>query len=1771
MSLLSEAYAPPGVYTRTQYENPLGQALTALKIPVFIGEGNEDLVQTDLEVVRGSSSTVDQRRVDEDETGRAVVSVSATGVVTRGDFDGSLDRFQVQHYPIVTGDGTGTTSNSRTDVSVTINGEPIVVRSVVGATGLVQLAQAPDPGDAVLCTYYFNRTDTLVTDDVSEQVDPDTAVVRAGHGLLDTNSPGSVGGGGGGAETLDIHGDILDTNGAVVVENNNTLNLVIDGSEAQIVIPPRTDYTMSQVAAAITAAAVGTLEGNTFINQYGQSTLMLVSDHSIVVNEGTANGILGLLTGQADTRVATFYTFQGPIVDGSNGGVTTTDPAHVTVKVDGVQVIPSSVDGATRAVTLTVAPMAGATVTIQYYFNSWQDTFDYLAHINVQSVTACGDVPGGTGYTQDSDFILEDDKILWGTATTVESGTHSTGYQYFGERQVTLSLIDNRTFLSACAAVTTTSGGISTASTRDFTLPLSPTLGNGRNTPLGTSLYQTVANGRIDVPVNRPDVVWAYWGWDEQDALDRGRVDVLKVEGNVISLGEDVPVGATVYATFYYNQIEDAEYTLTCVNPGLSGTGTYTVQDALDQDTYGATFNTATKGSQLTGVPIEFPSGSELTPDLRYESVSGSDFVGPVEEIVTVQLATKTATPAKYTVPGYGPYTFIPTYSDHLAVRVRNISIAGTAGLDLQNPSGHDSGFFASLVGDEVEYDGAGIGVVGQSYVIAASQEMVLTVDGTDVEVATGTSGGVAVDIGFFRDAINEAACGHQSTAAGGGVASIILNAAQRRDVLNGYVGWRVVIGNGAAAATAGQFATVTAYNPTTGECTMDGNWAGGAVAAADPYYIYDPDARSAMATVTSFNGPVTLGAGVHNAIHVAYTGDTSGLLDITAALAAGPFATPAAMATEIQTKLAAAIAALVVGSPNHAGLAIEVVANADAEMEFRLQLPGLDSMGFIQFLEAVGGAATDFAPLAGLDVAAAVGGGQAALLQCPIARTYEVPDAVGNMKPYDRLILRNRLLPGHSGWVAPWKVLEQANLSVKVGNDLTGLSTGDLGTPGAVATVAPATTAGYINLLGGMSAVTAEPQVTFYSGAGTRAANDEFSFELDGNPVTVSFTSSANGTATDLGPMSGTSNGSILDQIIDAMAAVPGTPWGNAAAIYNARLVWWDGAGIRLTSAMHDTTSRVVIGQGSANGTLGFSGGTSATRTTVTPKVLAAALMGNRNTASFANWMFDVSGALASLFAHVAIASTVNDAAGQEYLYLQDAPTVSGDLGASSSIALFDTFQSLANALRYDTGLDAESGDGGVGEAALNGFFVTSSNPNGSGSVDESVLNDGTGQDGTVGQTYRDLVTGLTFTILPRGWSSNQAGPWVAYPTGANATFRIDCSKTFTCDANIPNNAIPGVEMKVSNTESVAADDTAIVKTYPRGGQEPAIGDLYYVSYTYQKQDFTTAFYTKLSAIEQNYGPATPDYPVSLATNLCVLNGAVLVGIKQVLKATDSELASLASYRAAIEDLEGVLPGNVRPDIIIPLRGDSTELYSILKRSNAIQSSIRYKSERTSIVGVAAGTTPEEVQAVAQTLSDSRMRVVYPDTVTVSLVDQFNNTSEQLIDGTYIAAALAGSVVSPNVDVATPWTGRKLVGFTQLGRTLDAVEQNQVAVKGVTVLEDQPPFLRVRHGLSTDMSNVLTKVPTVVMIADEVQQRARATLDNFIGVKFLPGVLSQVEGRLSMMLKSLVAAQIISAYTGVNAEVDPEDPTVANVEAYYSPVFPLLYLLLTFHMRSSL
>lgn len=1812
MAFPGSVYAPPGVYTRTLFEDPVQGIASNVRIPLLLGVGSEILRQNSLEVVRGSSSSVDQRVVQEDESGRAVVSISAAGAVTLGEFDGTRDRLQVRNFPIVTGSGTGTVATNSSSINVTVNGRPIVVLSVDGVKGVLQLSSKPLVTDVVRVTYFFNRTDTLITDDLSDQVTADPSVL---YGAVGQNF-----------EVVSGENDVL----SFLVDDASTVSVPISSS-------PLAGWTAAQVAAFVNAAATGTsLVASSAVNNFGQTVLKLSSDRNLKVLAGSANSTLGLTEGVATSRNAVFYTFQRPIVDGTNGGVTTTDPADVTVKVNGTQVIPTAVDGQTGAVTLPFAPESGAIVTCQYYFNSWQNTFDYLQHRGVTDIFLCGITPDRSDYVEGTDFVLKDDQILWGTASLIESGVHTSGSSYFGSSQVSSTLVDVRQYLAECSSVVDSSVNPPVEGRKQFVLPLQPTTGNGRNTPItgGATTFKAVSNGRQDLPTNRPDLVWAYWGYSIADALDRGRVTVTKVdsETSTLTLATPVPTGAKVWATFYYNTIQDQEYTLTVVSPGVSGSGSYTVQNG--DGNYLLTPTWGTKSAGLSTVQVNFPSGSEREPDARFESpFTAADFTGSVEEDVTVTFASQDATLAKFAVSGASPYYLVRGASDNLALNIDN---SGASTFDLSDPTGNGTGFGAVYVGEEVSYDQA-VSASGFFEVQAApAAASTVTVDGTVLtegvdwnigvtDAATATSlasavstvsgvsaqaigavvyitatdsgtagnsitlvsgdanivasgatltGGSVFGTGFevtsssngidlqvdgvlvqtslnagsgktvqdFADAINRASFGEFSSAVFGSASTIVFPLSSS-EVSGYYNNWVLKVTSGAAS---GDKRTISGYVGATRTATVSLNFSGSPV-LGDAYVVYNPDALPYIKTKTRFLAPTNLTGGFAT-LKMFYSGNVTAPTAITASIAAANYTTVSSLAAAVQAAIDAAVLAAF-GTNDEVEIFVE--ADSSGRLVFLLAGHPLDTQeAVLEFTDTGVLAANNFAILAGLDVDSALGS-QAKIRNKNIASVFTFTGPTTGIREYDRVILSNRLIPGQQGSIDGQSTLDQCQLKVLggTGSALAGLTPNAQGYAGSRATLMEPTLFGEVGLAGGQS-VAGQPVVTFFAAGGTSPQNNVFKLTFEGTPITVEFKDasgvvipSAGSADVPLGP-AGTAN-TLLNQIAAAMATAG--LGSSAAAVISAGIIQQEGAGIRLRGSSVQTSASIVIGNGSANPVLGFSTGGTAFRTLLRVEVLVSGLMAE------------------ATFSADALAKTVTDSAGADYLYVQSLGNAGA--GALSSMAFDDA--ALDNALLPGSGLGVQAGDGASGENAIEGFFVTSSDPvNGSGTANTSVLNAAVGQDGNVGQTYRDLVTGLTFTVLPRAGGAS-------YPTGQYFLLRV--RKNATTNANIPTNTIPGVQLLVSNTLGISPGDTAIVSTYAPSGAEPSVGDLYYVSYDYRKQDFSPALYTKMSTIAAVYGDNSPENPVTLASYLSIINGAVLVAIKQVPKDTDvngdgvDDQASVPAYETAIDDVEGPLPGGAYPDYIIPLRGDSLALFQYLSKHCDIQSSIRYRAERTAIIGLSAGTEPREAGNQAQAIGRARMRMVYPDICTLSLTNAVGQTESYLVDGTYLAAAVAGTRATPSVDVATPWTNSRIFGIDEIARVLDPVEQNQVAARGVTVLYQKESLLRIRQGLTTDMTNILTKLPTVTQIADEVQKQARNSLDKYIGTKFLPGVTGQIEGTLSSVLQKLQASQIIAGFTGVSAKVSDDDPTVAEIEAYYQPVFPLLYIIVTFNVRSSL
>lgn len=1117
------SYIAPSVITRTELKGNVTAPPTGARIPVFIGTGKETLTLTDHEMVRGSSASVDLRINNEDVSSNFIKNDGNT----QGATDGTATRFKVKHVPIVSGAGQGRVTNNPQHVSVTVNGVDVVVAAVRGEEGIVTLQVPPQEGSKVEVTYHFRRTDTLRVDDVSDQVDPEEAILTAsGEGPYDIDA------------------------------TQTELSLEVDGTHLDITLTPGQGVTASALAGEINAQKGATqLEASVTTDFEGKEFLTLTGRAVLRIGDGSANSVLGFYEGQRTRRTRTFFTHQGPIVVGDGGGRTTGDPADITVRVNGAVVAVQTVDGSDRAVTLEQPPPVGAQVEIEYYYNTWQDTQDYLPHIDIRQILSVGFAPGRNDYVEGLDFVIDRDtgEIHWGTSWTVGTGrfTSVQGDVPFGKDQLDVRLRDDRVYMEEAEII----------SGREVRILRVPVTGEDRG-------IETTDPAHLDVYVGRTV--------EQADANGSRKPVKVDPQTRVVTLREPIKPGQRVFVTYHYNRLGDNEYTVEKVGPGAVRITTPALQGGAPL------FNVrfGSNGTSSTNVPVKDPM------------IVGAR--GIAEEVTfTYNNAIEPASPAVFVFPQKGPFHFVAGHSD----------------------------------------------------------ELIITIDGGTSQTFTLTDG------------------------------------------------------------------------------------------SGDPLELEDIEtALSALAPEAS--------ASINS----------EGLLEITTA---------------------------------------QVGKTASIKIEGTALLQG------------------------------------------------------------------------------------------------TGLGLDPDGT------------------------------------------------EVEGND-------------------------------------------------------------------------------------------------------------------------------------------------------------------------------------------------------AVQGFIVSSDQPNGSGSGQNDIC--------LVGQTYVDEVTGLTCTIMEGD-----------APYADTEFFTLIVEDTHVTD--VLNMSVPGVTLQTKgNFGDVVVGDTAVLTTYNKSGQEPGIGEYYYISYEYGKTDYGTKLFTRFDDIERHFGELGPDNPLTLASYLAMQNGASIVALKQVQRSPGLLTAPANSYIRALEELKKPLEGGVRPNLIVPLTTDPSVVSATTLHCET-QSSPRNRNECRAIFGVASGTRPVDASALARGLNSDRAMLVYPDTALITLTDPLGNDATYVVDGTALASALAGVTVNPSDDVATPLTRKTLVGFERLNRTLEDVEKDMLATSGVTVLQDRAPLIEVRHALTTNLDNRLTSTPSVVDIRDYVQQQSRKILERFVGLKFLSSRAQDVELALTGLLRNLVESQIIADYTGVSAEPDPSDPTIMRVSAYYSPIFPLLYI----------
>lgn len=404
----------------------------------------------------------------------------------------------------------------------------------------------------------------------------------------------------------------------------------------------------------------------------------------------------------------------------------------------------------------------------------------------------------------------------------------------------------------------------------------------------------------------------------------------------------------------------------------------------------------------------------------------------------------------------------------------------------------------------------------------------------------------------------------------------------------------------------------------------------------------------------------------------------------------------------------------------------------------------------------------------------------------------------------------------------------------------------------------------------------------------------------------------------------------------------------------------------------------------------------------------------------------------------------------------------------------------------------------------------------------------------------------------------------------GSALTAVVDTFKVVNPETGIPY--IRGLDYVVVKTSSGNADlettrdDKYAIKRIDRGSnagiQE---GQFVQVSYRYTAPDYHAvhALYD-YDDVRERYGEpfdanGNIQSEITLAAKFAFMNGASTV----LTCAIDTE--TYPSPSQAYEEALKLFRDEDQIAIVVPGTGEDW-IYPLVKSHVNLQSNNKY--ERRAILGIDGSANSVETsirQSYAETLSDRRVAMVSPSRFKYYAPELSDNV---ILGGQFMAAAVAGKSVSQIA--AMPLTRKTILGF-------DGPAENPMQREGEKDLETQSGLMviektrrnqvQVRHGVTTDFTDLLTREWSIIGQQDVMVYRVRDYLDadGLIGMPIYDTTLIQVKASAESALQSLIRDQIIVGYQNLKVRQIATLPDVIEVRYEWKPAYPLNYIVVRY------
>lgn len=355
--------------------------------------------------------------------------------------------------------------------------------------------------------------------------------------------------------------------------------------------------------------------------------------------------------------------------------------------------------------------------------------------------------------------------------------------------------------------------------------------------------------------------------------------------------------------------------------------------------------------------------------------------------------------------------------------------------------------------------------------------------------------------------------------------------------------------------------------------------------------------------------------------------------------------------------------------------------------------------------------------------------------------------------------------------------------------------------------------------------------------------------------------------------------------------------------------------------------------------------------------------------------------------------------------------------------------------------------------------------------------------------------------------------------------------------------------------------------------------GETVYVAYRYTDSNyFEPMIVSDFDDVEAVYGTAMDLVtnvilsPLSLAAKMAFDNGAR--NLVLVATAGTADAVTASQLEAGYVRL-GALPG---ANLVVPLPvgitgteaipGDVADVGAGL--ATWLEAQVSLSNLRVGIVGVERSVSIDPANLVA---SYANKRIMHAHPNRLNFYNGLTNTTIE-VSGYYLAAAYAGRFAAQPIQM--PLTKKRVRGFAGIPATalsqMTTSKKNTWSDAGVAVAEvTRQNTLVVRHGTSTDRTNVNTREISLVRARDAMVNLIQDTLDasGLIGSYLVAETPTRISGVIEGILETAMASEIIVGYSDVRVRQTSLEPSIIEVKFRYKPAYPLNYIVVSFSVNT--